>query len=35
MRERVEALGGKVCRDTTKGTRLEITLPVPSETAPA
>jgi two-component system, NarL family, sensor histidine kinase DesK len=35
MRERVEALGGQVYRDTTKGTRLEITLPVPSETAPA
>jgi two-component system sensor histidine kinase DesK len=33
MRERVEALGGKVYRDTTKGTRLEITLPVPSEIA--
>ena len=30
MRERVEALGGKLHRDTTKGTRLEITLPVPS-----
>ena len=34
MRERVEALGGKVYRDTTKGTRLEITLPVPPENAP-
>jgi two-component system, NarL family, sensor histidine kinase DesK len=29
MRERVEALGGNLHRDTTKGTRLQITLPVP------
>jgi two-component system, NarL family, sensor histidine kinase DesK len=28
MRERVEALGGQVHRDTTNGTRLQITLPV-------
>ncbi len=29
MRERVESLGGKLQRDTTQGTRLQITLPVP------
>jgi two-component system, NarL family, sensor histidine kinase DesK len=36
MRERVEALGGKVERDTSQGTRLQITLPVPpdQETVP-
>ena len=28
MRERVEALGGMVTRDTTNGTRLEVSLPV-------
>lgn len=28
MRERIEALGGNLHRDTTKGTRLQITLPV-------
>jgi two-component system sensor histidine kinase DesK len=31
MRERVEALGGQLRRETTQGTRLEITLPVPAE----
>jgi two-component system, NarL family, sensor histidine kinase DesK len=31
MRERVEALGGTVERDTSSGTRLRITLPVPSD----
>jgi len=31
MRERVEALGGRLRRETTQGTRLEITLPVPAE----
>jgi two-component system, NarL family, sensor histidine kinase DesK len=31
MRERVEALGGRLYRDTTKGTRLEIALPVPPD----
>ena len=31
MRERVEALGGKVIRDSSQGTRLEITLPVPTD----
>lgn len=31
MRERVEALGGKVERDSSHGTRLQITLPVPAE----
>jgi two-component system sensor histidine kinase DesK len=32
MRERVENLGGKLQRDTTRGTRLQITLPVPETT---
>jgi two-component system sensor histidine kinase DesK len=31
MRERVEALGGKVERDSSQGTRLHITLPVPAD----
>jgi two-component system sensor histidine kinase DesK len=31
MRERVEALGGKVLRDSSQGTRLQISLPVPTE----
>jgi two-component system, NarL family, sensor histidine kinase DesK len=35
MRERVEALGGKLERDTSQGTRLHITLPVPGEREPA
>jgi two-component system, NarL family, sensor histidine kinase DesK len=29
MRERVEALGGRLQRDTSRGTRLEITVPLP------
>jgi len=31
MRERVEALGGQLRRETTQGTRLEIMLPFPAE----
>ena len=31
MRERVESLGGKLERDTTHGTTLKITLPVPAD----
>jgi two-component system sensor histidine kinase DesK len=31
MRERVEALGGHIERDTSRGTCLKITLPVPSD----
>jgi len=31
MRERVEALGGQLERDTSDGTRLKITLPVPAD----
>ena len=31
MRERVQALGGTVQRDTSNGTRLEISLPIPSD----
>jgi len=31
MRERVESLGGRLERDTTHGTTLKITLPVPAE----
>jgi two-component system sensor histidine kinase DesK len=31
MRERVEALGGQLERDTSQGTKLRITLPVPAD----
>jgi two-component system sensor histidine kinase DesK len=31
MRERVEALGGRIQRDTDNGTRLAISLPIPSD----
>src|SRR5579864_4414160 len=31
MRERVESLGGQLERDTSQGTRLKITLPVPAD----
>jgi signal transduction histidine kinase len=31
MRERVESLGGQLERDTSDGTRLKITLPVPAD----